>query len=317
MTKQKQIEIYPDDDFFDLVPRPTKEQRQALKESIQKEGLHTPIIIDSKGMIIDGYTRWEICQELGFEPEYIIKTFDSDQAKRNFAITTNLKRRQLNDFQIYELFEKQIIEMQQRKKIKSYQTQKNSNLGKIPKLTQKESNANTILNDIEKLTGVSHSTAHQIRYIKKHGNELQIQQARNGIYGIHRIKRTLTNTGRKKIVGAVNGGYRSNLNITFEILNYIKNNPECRVTHIRNACGVSDMSIKPRMITFLGKNYVEKTTKKKKLKKYTGMSEYNTYSLTSKGIELENLITNLFDTLPISLGGLQEDESYTNIEVVA
>ena len=55
------FEIHVDDEYFDLVPRPTKEQHAALKESIKNQGQLVPITVDSTGKIIDWYTRCESC----------------------------------------------------------------------------------------------------------------------------------------------------------------------------------------------------------------------------------------------------------------
>jgi len=41
-----------------------KEEYEALKRSIQNEGLHFPIIVNPEGYILDGHHRWRICQQL-------------------------------------------------------------------------------------------------------------------------------------------------------------------------------------------------------------------------------------------------------------
>jgi len=60
----------------DLFPRPTKEQYEALKHDIAVHGQLEPITVirDTQGnlLIVDGYTRFQICRELGKEPKYIV-----------------------------------------------------------------------------------------------------------------------------------------------------------------------------------------------------------------------------------------------------
>ena len=97
------IEIIINDEYFNLVPRSSKEEFQALKESIMIEGQQEPIIINDKGVILDGHTRYTICEELGRDPEYRIKTFKTEYEERFYVVSCNLLRRQLNNFQKIEL----------------------------------------------------------------------------------------------------------------------------------------------------------------------------------------------------------------------
>jgi ParB-like chromosome segregation protein Spo0J len=74
-----------------------------LKNSIKEDVLHYPIIINSKGEILDGYHRCKICKDLDIPIKYEIKYFDNLIDEKRFVIDINLKRRQLNDFQKTEL----------------------------------------------------------------------------------------------------------------------------------------------------------------------------------------------------------------------
>lgn len=76
---------------------------ETLKNSIKESGLHYPIVINSKGEILDGHHRYEICKELDIPFKYEIKNFDNPIEEKRFVIDINLKRRQLNDFQKAEL----------------------------------------------------------------------------------------------------------------------------------------------------------------------------------------------------------------------
>ena len=51
--------------YLDLVPRPTTEEYTVLKESLILEGQKDPIVINSKGIILDGHTRYEILTDIG------------------------------------------------------------------------------------------------------------------------------------------------------------------------------------------------------------------------------------------------------------
>jgi hypothetical protein len=60
-------------------------------------------VINSKGVVLDGHNRFRICKELKLEPDCKVKDFKNKLEEKQFIITTNLKRRHLNDFQKAEL----------------------------------------------------------------------------------------------------------------------------------------------------------------------------------------------------------------------
>jgi N6-adenosine-specific RNA methylase IME4 len=81
----------------------SREEYDALKESIKKEGLYFPIIVNEEGEILDGYHRYKACQELGIEPKFELKKFPNKLQEKKFVLESMLKRRHLNDFQKAEL----------------------------------------------------------------------------------------------------------------------------------------------------------------------------------------------------------------------
>jgi len=107
----KQIHI--NEEYYDLVPRPSKEERQLLKESMILNGLREPIIINNKGEVLDGHTRFEICQELGIEPKFTVRNFVDKYQEKSYVIGANLERRQLSKYQKFELvYDQYLIEKQ-------------------------------------------------------------------------------------------------------------------------------------------------------------------------------------------------------------
>jgi len=104
VTMSKQIEIKFNDYYYDIVPRPTKDEWHALEQSIKINGVREPIIINGDGVILDGYTRYEICQNLGITPEYRTQNFDTKDDELKYVLEVNATRRQLNAYQRVELF---------------------------------------------------------------------------------------------------------------------------------------------------------------------------------------------------------------------
>jgi len=90
-------------EYATLVPTLTDDEYNSLKESIKENGLYLPIITTATGVILDGHHRFKICQELQITPKNAIRIFDNKLLEKKFVIESNLKRRQLNDFQKSEL----------------------------------------------------------------------------------------------------------------------------------------------------------------------------------------------------------------------
>jgi ParB-like chromosome segregation protein Spo0J len=84
--------------YGDLIPI-SKTDYEALKDSIRKDGLHYPIIINQKGDVLDGHNRLKICQELGVEPRFSTMHFDNDLQEEKFVRIINANRRHMNDYQ--------------------------------------------------------------------------------------------------------------------------------------------------------------------------------------------------------------------------
>ncbi len=112
--KGKKLHIIFINRYFDAVPRPIDEEKKLLKEDIWINGLEETIKINPRGIVLDGHTRIEICEELGWKKrdetpiiaKYDVKEFNTQEGEREYVIKTNLMRRQLNAFQKVRLISK-------------------------------------------------------------------------------------------------------------------------------------------------------------------------------------------------------------------
>lgn len=100
------MEVSVNEEYRSILPPLTREDYEALKNSIREKGLHYPITVNQHGVILDGYHRYKACLELGVEPRFEVKNFDSPLQEKLFVIEANLHRRHLNDFQKAELLVK-------------------------------------------------------------------------------------------------------------------------------------------------------------------------------------------------------------------
>lgn len=180
MSKQKTIQPFIDESYLDMVPRPTSSERTALKQSIKDEGQLVPIVINSKGKVLDGHTRFQICDELGINPTYTIEDFIDPADEKEYVILTNLKRRHLIPFQIA------IIIDDLRDKWKKEANEKRKKLlsdikkGKRLKLTREERLKNNVHLKIAAICGISGATIQKIDYIRRHGTQDDIYNIING-----------------------------------------------------------------------------------------------------------------------------------------
>jgi ParB-like chromosome segregation protein Spo0J len=85
-------------EYQDSVPALTAEEYKSLVESIKSEGQHLPIIVNKELVILDGYHRFKICQQLELAPKYEIKEFPTLAQEQLFVIDCNLQRRQLTPY---------------------------------------------------------------------------------------------------------------------------------------------------------------------------------------------------------------------------
>lgn len=97
---------------YQLFPDMTEEEYTALKEDIKHKGILVPIEFDTDGNIIDGYHRFRAFGELIEEGvdlpmfDKVERRFESEEAKIEYVLALNLKRRQLNQEQRQELIAK-------------------------------------------------------------------------------------------------------------------------------------------------------------------------------------------------------------------
>ena len=77
-------------EFVKLLRPHTKEERKALHESLLVHGQREPIVVDSAGTIIAGHNRAELLMSMGRPIKTIVGDFDSENAKAQYVIESNL-----------------------------------------------------------------------------------------------------------------------------------------------------------------------------------------------------------------------------------
>jgi ParB/RepB/Spo0J family partition protein len=87
---------------YEKLIRPlTQEEYELLKESIKTYGLLHPIVVNPKGVVLDGHHRLKACRELHIPYETRIVDLGSEEAEKKFVINSNI-RRSLSLFEMVE-----------------------------------------------------------------------------------------------------------------------------------------------------------------------------------------------------------------------
>ena len=171
--------------YYDFIPRPNQEDRKKLKNSIKKEGVQIPLIVNKDGFILDGHTRYEICLELGItDIPYEIKLFPNEELERKFVVMTNLTRRHLNKFQKVEL-SWPLFEIEKKRAPERVKWKTNPKLCKIDKKTGKILKAKKPIKEglsaelFGKKIGIGKTLIGQVDYLKKNASEELLLRCRN------------------------------------------------------------------------------------------------------------------------------------------
>lgn len=159
-----------DRDYLGLVPRPTSDQYRSLKNSISEDGQQVPIICNQDGIILDGHTRFQACQELKIKPKFVIKEFKDKDKEKEFVVTSNLARRHLNLFQRAEIcfnfYEKERSTRYQRVGMNTWKTRRGEKEKNDP-----SDHSSRLLTRFGKMIGTGASTAHLIVWLLDNADE--------------------------------------------------------------------------------------------------------------------------------------------------
>ncbi len=83
-SSDPQVKINPE--YASLVSELSPQEYESLKQSIMKDGLYVPIIVNQNGIILDGHHRYKACKELGIEPKTLVKVFEDKLEEQLFVI---------------------------------------------------------------------------------------------------------------------------------------------------------------------------------------------------------------------------------------
>jgi len=161
--------------YRDLFPRPSDVVYGAMREDIRIHGQKTPIYHNKKGIILDGYTKYDIVVvDLKREPLTELKDFKNRKEELDFIMSMNAQRRDLTDGQKYFAFQSYYLEIKilAQKNIARGNNQFTKPKNRVEKFTSQGRFATKI--------GVSQTQVQRMDYIVKHGDKKDIEDIRKG-----------------------------------------------------------------------------------------------------------------------------------------
>jgi predicted TIM-barrel fold metal-dependent hydrolase len=87
-------------EFAELLPALTEEQRQALEVDILQNGCYSPIIVDEELHIVDGHNRQQICEEHNLPYTMAVFEFVDKLEAMQWALDTQKGRRNLDKWEL-------------------------------------------------------------------------------------------------------------------------------------------------------------------------------------------------------------------------
>ena len=178
----KNPDLIVDPKYLEFIPRPSKERYNEMKRDIFHKGQLIAIIVNQDHVILDGHTRYQICQELQMKPKIEKRTFDDPLEEERFVYAINVKRRDLEKFVHIELSLKiheidQILGKQKR----NAQLKQNES---TVYLTSDKREKHDTLKLIAKETKTSRDAVAKVKKILGNATPKEIQDLREGKDGV-------------------------------------------------------------------------------------------------------------------------------------
>jgi hypothetical protein len=179
-------EIEINQEYSNMLPRPSQKEYQQMKFSIKKDGQEKPITVDQQMVLIDGHSRLNICNELGITVYYEKKFFEDRNKILRFMAIVNLHRRNLNQYQKVILYKELYLEAKKRAYQRMMEGAKrgtDSRLGKVEELTLEEKGDYKIhlaREDYAKQIGVTQDAVYKSFFIAENAGKVVNKKVREG-----------------------------------------------------------------------------------------------------------------------------------------
>ena len=194
----KPLNVNPE--YKTLVPRPNEDEYKALEQSIIEKGEATePIIVNRDNVILDGYTRYEICTKHGCFYKIDVRTFDSVFDEKIYVVESNILRRHLSTIQKAQLAI--ILEPLYIEKAKQRQLSKLTNVKETLSLSSNELTPEfegQARDQVAKAVGISPTTYHRAKTVLKKAPEKLKKQVETGEKSVSKAYKEIITAEKKQ-----------------------------------------------------------------------------------------------------------------------
>ena len=184
------LEITINQQFKEMLPRPTDKEYEQIKKSIKEDGQEKSVVVNQEMVMVDGHTRLQICLELKKQVFYEKRFFAERSDVIKFMAIVNLHRRHLNQFQKVILYDELFLLEKEKAKQRGKDARKLMAVTIHNKYASKEPSAQGIGGESKwkkpdivikparsreayaKLIGVSPVVVEHAQFIKRHGGKL-------------------------------------------------------------------------------------------------------------------------------------------------
>lgn len=174
-------EIIVNPRYKQLLPRPTDKEYENIKESIRIHGQQKPVELDQHMIMVDGFTRLDICFELKKQVWFDQKYYEDKTAVLLQMKILNLDRRNLIDYQkvlLYdEIFEHEKKQAKKRSEINiklatlAHTKADTKDQEKTLKQERDKIGTGRAVDKYSKIIDVSQATIRKTRYVDEHADK--------------------------------------------------------------------------------------------------------------------------------------------------
>lgn len=172
-VSDRRMNIKIENEFKELLPPLTPEQKEELEKDIVKNGCLNPLIIWGD-ILIDGHHRYEICTKNDIPYDILEMKFKNKLEAMEWAWANQKNRRNLNKYELAQMalkFKPTIEEKAKENLSLSGGDKKSKNAKSDCQKSDKVITPIDTKKELAKLAGVSHDTIHKVEYIEEKAPE--------------------------------------------------------------------------------------------------------------------------------------------------
>ena len=183
-----------DQEFHDLIPRLSPEERQGLEENIKANGCRVSLDVWGN-IIVDGHNRYDICVENGIEFQTTNIEFSDRNEAKVWIIRNQFDRRNLNVYQRSKL----ALELKPliAAEAKAHQ---GTRMDILPKSAKSSAKSIDTREEIAKAAGVGHNTIAKVELIEQKATPEQKEQLEKGVVSVNAVHKAIKKDQRRQAV---------------------------------------------------------------------------------------------------------------------